>query len=95
MDSADLVKYKVSSKLVASEVANETVILDYEAGKYFALDGVGSFVWAQFQKDEPLSIAELSQQIIEVYDVEEAQCMADLKALIADLRKNGLIETSS
>lgn len=95
MDAPENVKYRLSPKLVASEVSDETVILDYEAGKYFGLEGVGSFVWSVLQKDAPLSINDLSKRVTAAYDVDENQCIADLEALIDNLKKNGLIEVSS
>ncbi len=95
MDAPKNIKYRLSPKLVASEVSDETVILDYEAGKYFGLEGVGSFVWSVLQKDAPLSINDLSKRVTEAYEVDENQCIADLEALIDNLKKNGLIEASS
>lgn len=95
MDNPESVKYKLSSKLVASEVSDETVILDYEAGRYFGLDGVGSFVWSRLQKDGPQSLKDLTELVMAEYAIDEAQCTKDLKALLADLSKNGLIEASS
>ena len=95
MDSPENIQYKLSSKLISSDVANETVILDYEGGKYFGLDGVGSFVWSLLQKEGPLSLTVIAHRVMEEYDVTESACLEDLKTLFADLRKNGLIETST
>jgi hypothetical protein len=95
MDSLENVNFKLSSKLVASEVSNETVILDYEAGKYFGLEGVGSFVWSLIQKEGTVNLAYLSKRVTEEYEVDEDASLADLKSLLSDLRKNGLIEPVS
>jgi len=94
MSKPELVKYQPSSKLVASAVSTETVILDYEAGKYFSLDGVGSFVWEKLKSDGPLSLPELCDLVTGEYEVEESQCKADLTALLQDLVKNGLVTTT-
>mgnify|MGYP001495112409 CR=1 FL=1 len=95
MDSPENVKYKLSSKLVSSEVTGETVILDYEAGKYFGLEGVGGFVWSLIQKNGPVGLADLCREVTAEYDIDEATCIADLQALMVNLKKNGLIEVSS
>ena len=95
MDSPEHIKYRLSSQLVASEVGGETVILDYEAGKYFGLEGVGGFVWSLIQKKGALSMADLCNEITSEYQVDETTCMTDLKALMANLEKNGLVEVCS
>lgn len=95
MSTPENVKYQLSPRLVASDVAGETVILDYEAGKYFGLEGVGGFVWSLIQKKGPVGLADLCGEVTAEYDIDEATCMADLQALVVNLKKNGLIEVSS
>jgi len=95
MSSPESIKYQLSPRLVASDVAGETVILDYEAGKYFGLEGVGGFVWSLIQKKGPVSLADLCGEVTAEYDVDEATCMDDLQALMSNLKENGLIEVSS
>ncbi|GAA4447570.1 hypothetical protein GCM10023091_42700 [Ravibacter arvi] len=92
MNSSDNTIYRLSPQLVASEISGETVILDYEAGKYFGLEGVGSFVWSLIQQQGQVSTDDLCEQVMATYDVEEQQCRRDVQALVADLKKNGLIE---
>jgi hypothetical protein len=95
MSSPENIKYQLSPRLVASDVAGETVILDYEAGKYFGLEGVGGFVWSLIKKKGPVNLDDLCREVTTEYDVDEATCMADLQALITNLKENGLIEVSS
>ncbi len=95
MSSPENIKYQLSPRLVASDVAGETVILDYEAGKYFGLEGVGGFVWSLIQKKGPVNLADLCREVTAEYNVDEATCMADLQALVTNLKENGLIEVSS
>lgn len=95
MSNPESIRYQASPKIVASAVLDETVILDYEAGKYFSLDGVGSLLWSALKNKAPVSLSELCELVMAEYDVDEDQCRSDLIALLNDLKKNGLIETSS
>ena len=92
MSKPELIRYEISPNLVASAASTETVILDYEAGKYFSLDEVGSFIWEKLKKDGPISLEQLCTEVTREYAVAEEECRKDLSALLLDLEKNGLIK---
>lgn len=83
-------KYRLSDKAVFSNIGEEAVILDPKKGSYYGLDEVGVVVWEQMGKS-PKSIPELCQAICEIYDVAEQACEEDVKELIQQLEKAGLI----
>jgi hypothetical protein len=75
---------------VSSDLGGETVILNLSSGVYFGLDLVGTHIWNQIQ--EPRTVAELRDSILEKYDVEPERCERDLLALLEELKDDGLIE---
>jgi hypothetical protein len=77
---------------VSSQVGDETVILHLEDGVYYGLDPVGTSIWRLLQ--EPRSVAEIRDRIIEEYDVDAERCERDLDMLLRDLAARGLIDVS-
>lgn len=76
---------------VSADLGDESVILAQESGVYFGLEGVGSRMWSLLQ--DPISVAELRDAILEDYDVEANRCERDLLSVLEELAANGLIET--
>lgn len=75
---------------VSSDLAGEAVILDFKSGVYYGLNEVGARIWNLIQ--EPKTINEIRDAILEEYEVEPSQCDLDLKALLQQLKAEGLIE---
>lgn len=66
------------------------VMLDVEAGNYYGLDEVGSYVWARLA--EPRTLADLVADLHARYDVSEAEAEAATRAFLDDLAGRGLVE---
>ncbi len=79
-----------STDQVSSDLAGESVILSLKSGTYYGLNPVGSSVWLLIQ--EPKSIAEICEAILEEYDVDPQTCETDIQSLLADLLNAHLIE---
>ena len=71
-------------------LGDDTVILDVKAGLYFSLDNVGAMVWQLIQ--QPKSVREIREAILETFEVEPEVCERDLLALLRDLAGRKLIE---
>jgi len=71
-------------------LGDDAVILDLKAGLYFSLDNVGALVWQLVQ--QPKSVRELREAILETFDVEPQVCERDLLALLHDLAGRNLVE---
>ncbi|MBK1699560.1 PqqD family protein [Thiococcus pfennigii] len=87
--------FVASSDLVSADLSTEAesavVILALDGGVYYELNDVGTRIWQLLQSPRPL--AELVAAILAEYDVDSARCEHDIRALIADLIANGLVET--
>jgi hypothetical protein len=79
-----------STDQVSSDLAGESVILNLKSGTYFGLNEVGSTIWSLIQ--EPKSVGEICQTILQEYDVELQTCERDVQALLNDLLTAQLIE---
>jgi hypothetical protein len=75
---------------VSCDLAGEAAILNLKSGIYYGLNPVGSRIWELVQ--QPRSAGEIRATLLEEYDVDAAQCEADLMKLLQDLSDNKLIE---
>jgi len=80
----------VTQVQVSCEVNGETVILHFDSGNYFGLNDVGTLVWKMIE--QPRSVSDLRDAILNEYEVESDQCERELLNLLEELRQRGLIE---
>jgi hypothetical protein len=71
-------------------LADEAVILDLTAGMYYGLNPVAARIWNLIQ--EPRSVREVRDTIVEEYDVDPDRAEGDLLVLLQDLAANDLIQ---
>ena len=77
---------------VSSDLGGEAVILDLKSGVYYGLNNVGTRVWNLLQ--EPKTLNEIKNAILEEYEVEPNCCQYELLELCQELLAAGLIEVS-
>ena len=84
-------KYQVTSHISLTEVDDEAVLLDLDAGTYFGLNAVG----ATFLRlmEARTSFDEAVANIQTLYDAPESQIQQDLEELLATLLEKGLIQS--
>lgn len=75
---------------VSSDLAGEAVILSLKSGVYYGLNAVGASIWMLIQ--EPKTIAEIRDALLQEYDVEPEVCDRDLQGLLQDLIASDLVE---
>lgn len=75
---------------VETEVADQIMMMSIEQGKYYALEGTAKAIWQRLT--EPTTIGDLVAGLVEDYDVDPAQCQADVTAFLQDMIENGLVE---
>ncbi len=80
----------VTKDAVHCEVEDEVVILGLKDGVYYGLNPVGAFIWNLIQ--EPKTVAEIRDAVLEEYDVSEKVCENDLMELLTELSDKGLVE---
>ena len=75
---------------LSTTLGQDAVILNMTTGMYYGLDPVGARIWALVQ--QPRTVAEIRDILLEEFEVGAAQLELDLMALLADLEKRALIE---
>jgi hypothetical protein len=78
---------------VSSDLGGEVAILDLKAGVYYGLDAVGARIWSLIQ--EPITVNEIRDILLEEYEVEPERCERDLLALLQRLADEGIIEVEA
>ena len=71
----------------------EVVILNMKDDVYYGLDQVGGRIWSLIQ--EPITIGEIIENLLEEFDVEYQQCSEEVLALLEDMLTKGLIEVKN
>jgi hypothetical protein len=88
----------LDSRVVATDdqifcdVSGEVVILNVETGLYFGLELVGARLWALLQ--EPRTVAELVDVLLDEYDVSRERCQHDVLQLLTEMHRRQLIEVA-
>ena len=78
-----------SEDFITSTVENDLVMMSLEKGAYYSLDSIGSQIWESIMV--PVSITELCHKLTTQFDVDSAQCQADVLAFLNELQKEGMI----
>lgn len=82
-----------SRAALGTELDDETVILDLDAGMYSGLDAVGTRIWQLLEREQ--TVAALRAALLDEYEVTIEQCQQDLLAFLKDLAAQNLIEVRS
>jgi hypothetical protein len=88
-DSAIIV---ASDDVLAGEFDAEAVMLDLRSGVYYGLEGTGARIWQLLKT--PTSLVTLRDTLVAEYDVEPERCEADLRELLQELLRRGLVRVS-
>jgi hypothetical protein len=83
--------YERARDLMEAELGDELVALDPAGGECFGFNAVASTVWRLLEC--PSSLSFLKQSLLLEYDVDPAQCEAELNDLLADLVSRGLVRS--
>jgi hypothetical protein len=82
-------RYERAVDLLEADIGNELVALEPAAGNCFGFNEVATVVWRSLA--EPKSFDELRDGLIADYDVSSEQCSAELKALLDEMKAQGLV----
>ncbi len=83
-------RYRQSGAALRAEFQGETVLLSFEAGRYYGLEGTAQHIWRLLAS--PRSIEELVEALAETHDVSRDRCREDLVPFLERLAREGLVE---
>ena len=75
---------------IASQLGDESVILNLNDGMYYGLDSIGTRIWQLLE--QPRGVREICALIQDDYEVEPAECENAVLALVRELNARGLVE---
>jgi hypothetical protein len=75
---------------VSCALGDESAILNMKNSVYYGMNSVGTRVWSLLQ--QPRSIREIRDALLEEYDVAADECERDLLELLEQMRAEGLVE---
>ena len=81
---------KASEGQMSCDLAGEAAILNLTTGIYYGLDPVGARAWELMQT--PTTLGAVRDELLQEYEVEADVLENDLKSLLGDMLKHGLIE---
>lgn len=81
--------YIRNNSTISGRLHDELIMMNVEKGRYFSLNPVATRIWDLLEN--PLSADELCTLLIEEYDVDVEQCMKEVKELLEEMTKVGLI----
>lgn len=85
---------RLSPHQSSSALGDETVVLNVDAGAYYELDPVGSFVWALLRGEQPVAVGDIEEKIRQTFDVDAATCHRDLVPFLIQLLDEHLIQAT-
>jgi ornithine carbamoyltransferase len=85
-------KVVAATNQVSSDLGGETAILNLKNSVYYGLDAVGTRIWELMQ--EPRTVNEIRDALLEEYEVEPDRCERDLLDLLDQLAAENLIEVT-
>lgn len=81
---------KRSEQFITASVDDALVMMSLDRGAYYGLDDIGSQIWERLE--EPATPAVLCDEFAERFEVERAQCEADVLAFLQELVDEGMVE---
>ena len=78
--------------IISSKMDDEVVMMSIEKGNYYGLNPVAAEIWEMLTG--PLSVQTICDRLMEDFDVDTDQCLAEVVAYLAKLGSEGLITVS-
>ncbi|MCG8469528.1 MAG: PqqD family peptide modification chaperone [Gemmatimonadetes bacterium] len=75
--------------VIASDLADESVVVDADRLRYHGLNETGSRIWGLIS--EPTTVRELCARLADEFDVPTERCEEDVIAFLGDLSQRGVI----
>lgn len=80
---------KKSPNAIESEIDGDVVLMNLDNNEYYSMDNIGSTIWKMLE--EPKTIAEILEQLMEIYDVSAETCEKDTMKFLNQLLDKKII----
>ena len=79
-----------SSEIMHSDLGDQVVMMDLDAGAYYGLNAVGARIWAL--AEEPVTLSAVVDQLLTEFEVERDECESAVAEFTADLIERKVVE---
>ena len=83
------IKLQHSRDQVATSIGDETAMMSIKRGRYYAVGTVAERIWQILET--PACPREISERLLEEYDITPEQCEHDVGAFLKELIEEGLV----
>jgi len=77
------------SKFLANALGDEVVMMDMDSGDYLGINSVGADIWNLLA--QPLTLAELINKTMAIYDVDEEQCAGEVNNFLSKMLEHEML----
>jgi hypothetical protein len=82
-------KLSRNQEMLSTDLDQETVLMNIEAGAYYGLEGPAQSIWEKLES--PLTFSGLVDELVKEYQVTPEACAADLQGFLARMEEEGLL----
>ncbi len=79
-----------SESALSSPIADELVMFDTEAGKYYGMNDIATDIWECLK--QPVTVEELCDSLTDEFDVSPEQCRKDVLDFVTVLKEKDLVK---
>lgn len=79
--------------MLAEFSADESIVLDVEAGRYHQVNATGSFIWKALENDQ--TDDEIVEGLVAEFDVSRERATASLRTFLDNLASRGFLKTAT
>jgi hypothetical protein len=84
----DAMRIERNDEIAWSELDDEIVLLDIEAGNYYSLNEVSAFIW---KIADGTTVKQIVDSVTSEYDVDRSQARDDVLRLLGELSEKNLL----
>lgn len=78
-----------NNDIITADMNGEVVMMDAQRGMYYNLGSTGSRIWELIA--QPMTLDALVEKLMDIYEVERAQCLKDILPFIDKMIERQLI----
>ena len=79
-----------ATEVLASQLGDETVMMDIDRGCYYGLNVTASHIWRLLA--QPMTLSGLCEQLVSEFAVPRNQCEQDVREFLEDLLSRGIVK---
>lgn len=91
MSTAEI--YQRSEKFISSDLGEAMILTNIDGEKFYGTNAVGLHIWELLKS--PVSLNELVEALLQVFNVEKARCAAEVESFMNELAHAGAIQKVS